>query len=221
MDLFTQPFFLQTARLAGNYIILQYGLDDPVIYDVTSNGEILVKSTKNGKVVFSRYQKEIYSISVQADANTDIYLYGDVTMVYFGQENYNIKSIVAYCDTLNMVNAATASTFFTKCDLTGSINVGNLIIGKMPNLAQLYIGECTKLNGIPVDSETTYSQIQDIICPANTEATAKSIASLINGTTDGTDRLVIVVGEETYADVIKEAATAKGWAYRHATKPIH
>ena len=219
MDLFTLPFFLQPAKVAGNYIKLHTGYrGDPTIYSVTTNGVFSVHSIKNGEAVVQKYQAyDEYSLSIQADANTDIYIYGDVTKIYFGNTSKNITSITAVCDTLVSVDASYQS--FIEVDLSKSVNVTALKLYYNGALERLYIGECTSLY---LTAQNIYTGISDIECAATIEATATAIATIINGSSSvGTGRIVKVFGDLTYADTIKTAADAKGWTYKHIAKPIH
>lgn len=217
MDLFTQPFFLQPAKVAGNYIKLHTDRSDPTIYSVTTNGVFSVHSIKNGEAVVQKYlDYDEYSLSIQADANTDIYIYGDVTKIYFSSNSTSITSITAVCDTLVSVDASYQS--FKEIDLNKSVNVTALKLYYNGSLERLYIGECTSLY---LTAANINSGISDIECAATIEATATAIAAMINHTSSGIgSRIVKVVGDLTYADTIKTAADAKGWTYKHITKPI-
>lgn len=219
MDLFTLPFFLQPAKVAGNYIKLHTEYTgDPTIYSVTTNGVFSVHSIKNGEAVVQKYQAyDEYSLSIQADANTDIYIYGDVTKIKFGNTDKNITSITAVCDTLVSVDASYQS--FKEVDLNKSINVTALKLYYNGSLERLYIGECTSLY---LTAQNIYKGISDIECAATVEATATAIATIINDSSSaGTGRIVKVFWDLTYADTIKTAADAKGWTYKHIAKPIH
>ena len=219
MDLFTLPFFLQPAKVAGNYIKLHTEYTgDPTIYSVTTNGVFSVHSIKNGEAVVQKYLAyDEYSLSIQADANTDIYIYGDVTKINFGNTDKNITSITAVCDTLVSVDASYQS--FKEVDLNKSVNVTALKLYYNSSLERLYIGECTSLY---LTAQTISTGISDIECAATIEATATAIATIINYSSSvGTGRIVKVFGDLTYADTIKTAADAKGWTYKHIAKPIH
>ena len=108
---------------------------------------------------------------------------------------------------------------FIEVDLSKSVNVTALKLYYNGALERLYIGECTSLY---LTAQTIYMGISDIECAATIEATATAIATIINGSSSvGTGRIVKVFGDLTYADTINTAADAKGWTYKHISKPIH
>ena len=93
------PAFLQAAGRAGKgtpvgKIILDTQFADPTISSISCTGDIKVSSIKNGAPLVETYTDlDGETLSIQADANTQIIISGDITGEFETGTNANYKKI--------------------------------------------------------------------------------------------------------------------------------
>ena len=97
----TSPIFLQQASNVGRvkgYLKLSFDSDDPILGDITGNGDITVTSIKNGEKISNTYSSpDALTISVQADAYSEIVLIGDIRT--FANNDYSDANL---CEASNL-----------------------------------------------------------------------------------------------------------------------
>lgn len=123
------PIFLQQASNVGRingYLKLSFDSDDPILGDITGNGDITVTSIKNGEEISNTYSSpDALTISVQADAYSEIVLTGDVRT--FVNNDYSDANL---CEASNLSSLSYLSLDNNESSL-------DLIIADCPVLAHI------------------------------------------------------------------------------------
>lgn len=111
---FTSPVWLQSASNVGgeNGIAIVTNTENPKIVSISADGDVTVKSVKNGEQVSAMYSNlDQTQITIQADLGSIIKIVGDVTKIVFNEYNpaqpnyFHIESIdVSKCETLRYID---------------------------------------------------------------------------------------------------------------------
>lgn len=125
----TSPIFLQQAGNVGrkkSYLKLSFDSDDPILGDITGNGDITVTSIKNGEEISNTYSSpDALTISVQADAYSEIVLIGDIRT--FANNDYSDANL---CEASNLSSLSSLSVDNNESSL-------NLIVADCPVLTYI------------------------------------------------------------------------------------
>ena len=233
------PEFLQAAGRAGktqkNILSFIAGDEDMVIYIIAGNGEITINTTKNGEVTTDTLidPEAVYVLS--NDANTLVTIIGDVTKLYFYNEDVddeipvNISNLdvtkckslielqVEWCQNLTSLDLSknSALNYF---DCSYSIALQSLELSNNTLLSTLYCGDCDNLNLLDLSTCTVLSTANFYNCkaitlikyPATNQDISTKIAAVITNAT-ATDGTVYTDSQSAYYSTIADAATAKGW----------
>ena len=184
----TSPIFLQQAGRAGKTpfagIKVLFPYANPIIGNVSGNGDITITSVKNGEKISNTYSDPSnLTVSVQADANTWVVITGEIQS--FNCSNYYVEKIIAYN------NTALTSLYCYNC----------------PGLTALDLSTNTALTSL-----NCYNcpAIDSIKYGAENEDVATSIADLItaNAALKGT---VYTDSNGEFYSTIADEATSAGW----------
>lgn len=205
------PMFLQSAGRAGkeqnNKIILKFTNDNPILAEVNCDGEIKVESTKSGQRIVATYSNlEDSTVSIQADANTEIKITGNVNgLAIFGEGN----------------TQDLASYDFSRCYSLILLDMEDLGINefdatRIPSIERLSLLNCADLEKIILPNSLVYfsatgsESLKEIKYAATNEDVSTAIADAITNAT-AADGTVDTDSEGAYYSTIADAATAKGW----------
>ena len=129
--------------------------DDPFIQALSCNGTITIESTKDGETVTETYNNlKDTLVEIQADADTEISIYGYVTDLYFtaydeDAEDYDGFMSLSSLDTTGTNVLKTLSVDYNsgleELDVTHNTNLQTLICGDMENLTDIDVSKNTKL----------------------------------------------------------------------------
>ena len=161
------PAFLQSAGRAGkgkNEIKFISGDADLSIYQVSCDGDITIKTIKNGSAVTSTYSNlSDESVELSCDANTQVSIIGSATKIVFynwdddTEEPINISSLnVTKCKTL------------TYLDISWCQNLTSIDVSENTALTQLYCRNCIGLTALNLSKNTTLTILSCDDCYALT-----------------------------------------------------
>lgn len=162
------PAFLQAACAKAqskvNVIMLNGVMQDPIINSLTCVGEITIESVKNGEPVTETYSDlTTAQVSIQADADSDVVIKGDVTVVEIGEqaEGY-IKDLVCAKQYVLRTNALTHIGYISGTAADGDTSsVEDIDASGCENLEYIACPGCTEMTVLNL---TGCSHLEDLIC---------------------------------------------------------
>ena len=138
----------------GNMLVFGTRSNNPNIYRISCNGKIKVKSVLNGNVVVRNYENlNNSSLSIQADANSEIKIYGDVTKLHlFNHDMGSGFSGATYIDLSNITSII---------ELDCNENPHLQYINFCPNttLTTLNCLNCTGIQSLDVSANTALTSL--------------------------------------------------------------
>ena len=174
---FMQAACAKAKQEAENIISIISTIADPSIYQFSCQGEIKVQSIKNGAPVEQTYTDlSSANLSIQADAETEIKILGNVTdfspaAQYQGwgyADTLLAKSIVFNCDTLQTIKVSGKSSY----DAVSTVE--NMIFVNCTALQTLYCSGCTGLTSLDLAANTA---LQTLDCHNCTGFTSLDLAA--------------------------------------------
>ena len=212
----TSAAFAQAAGVKKQINMLSFvsGDEDLSIWQVSCDGEIVVKTIKGGEekeVIYTDLAET--TVALENDANTKVEIIGNVTKIKFYDADsddgdpINISSLnVKKCKTLTYLQCSyctglssldiSANTALTEFNCSYCTGLSSLDISANTALTYFYCNNCTGLSSISYPA--TNSDVSTAVAGAITAATAD----------DGT---VYTDSQGAYYSTIADAATAKGW----------
>lgn len=220
----------------GNMIVFKESIADPILYQLSCTGTITIQSIKNGEVVKQTYTDlNNTQVSIQADANTNITIFGDVTNFH------NAHSIGGYIGS-NYVTELdiTKCLSLTKLGIEGCADLQSIDTSLNSNLTSITIFACSNIQSINVSSNFNLqsanfsgniilqivdlsknaalaslnlnydSNLTTLYYPATNDTVSTAIAGAITAAT-AADGTVYTDSAGAYYSTIADAATAKGW----------
>ena len=213
--------------------------DDPFVQALSCNGTITIESTKDGETVTETYNNlKDTLVEIQADADTEILIYGYVTDLYFTayseeDEDYSGFTDLSSLDLseTNVLKALSVdyNSVLEELDVTHNTNLQTLICGDMENLTGIDVSKNTKLTylycaycegitelNLAANTALQYlncnscTSLSDISYPATNSDVSTAIAGAITNAT-AADGTVYTDSAGAYYSIIATAATAKGW----------
>lgn len=227
----TNPIFLQAAsNISRSFsgVKLQYNIADPEINSVTGSGDVTVRSIKDGRVI-----KEVYTnpssttISVEADAYTEIIITGSVTeinedstntLISVYAQNSTLTSLILEGSTspqeVTLINNTTLASVSAvdcssvlKAKISSNTAAPTLDFGNCQKLRELDLGECESVTSLIVMNNQKISEIK---FRATAQTPSTNIANAITAATSTTGT-VYLNSADPYYSTVADAATAKGW----------
>ena len=205
------PAFLQAAGRAGkskfNGLILMSNADDPSISSVSCDGEMTVKTTKNGVEHIDTYSDlEGETLAISADKNTEIYISGNLIGNWEIGRNANFVSIKC------------TNTALTELNCNSCYALQELDLSANAALTELYCYGCNALQKLNLSTNTTLTQLSCTNCfkintiyyPATNGSVSSAIAGAISNS-EADDGTVYTDSQGAEYSTIATAATAKGW----------
>ena len=150
-----------------NIISIMSTIADPSIYQLSCQGEIKVQSIKNGAQVEQTYTDlSSANLSIQADAETEIKILGNVTdfspaAQYQGwgyADTLLAKSIVFNCETLQTIKVSGKSSY------DAASTVESIIFINCTALQTLQCSDCTGLTSLDLSANTALQTLNYSHC---------------------------------------------------------
>ena len=179
--------FINAAGRGGkkieNLIRFQESVADPEIYRLSCSGTITVESTKNGESVTATYTDlNNAAVSIQADANTDITIKGNVTSVSPRNPGpgtgKDITKFYAQGDSITDLSLGSQTQMesfdIKKCPAITSLSIGNtgiteLDLSKNVALTQLDCSSCAVLTELDLSKNVALTQLTCSSCAVLTK----------------------------------------------------
>ena len=193
--------------------------DDPFVQSLTCKGTITIKSIKDGNPVVETYSNLTDTlVNIQADADTEITITGNVIKLDFAVYNddpdvndyegcFDISTVevsecgklkslaVPYCENITELNLA-ANTALQTLNCYGCTSITELNLAANTALQTLDCYGCTSVSNISY--------------PATNGNVSTAIAGAIKNATSS-DGTVYTDSAAAHYSTIADAATAKGW----------
>ena len=214
--------------------------NDPFVQSLTCKGTITIESIKDGNPVVETYSNLTDTlVNIQADANTEITITGNVIKLDFAVYNddpdvddyegcFNISTVevsecrilkslaVPYCKNITELNLA-ANTALQYLDC-GSTSITELNLAANTALQTLNCNGCTSITGLNLAANTALqtlycngcTSVSNISYPATNSSVSTAIAGAITKATSS-DGTVYTDSAAAHYSTIADAATAKGW----------
>ena len=213
--------------------------DDPFIKALSCNGTIQIESRKNGAEITETYTNlKDTLVEIQADADTEISIYGYVTDLYFTAYDEDVEDYDGFMSLssldlsgTNVLKALSVdyNSGLDELNVTHNTNLQTLICGDMENitgidvsknteLTYLYCAYCEGITELNLAANTALqyldcnncTSLSNISYPATNGDVSTSIAGAITDA-DAADGTVYTDSAADYYSTIADAATAKGW----------
>ena len=163
--------FLQAAcakkAQEGNIIRLIGVKEDPIIHELSCSGEITVESVKNGEAVIQTYSDlSSTQVSIQADADTEVVIKGDVTTIVGGQyqgwgyvDGVMAKQLVFHNSAITSI-----SGFSGKDNADGTSLIESMDVTGCTALTSLNCVSCTGLTALDLSTNTALTSLNCSYC---------------------------------------------------------
>ena len=171
--------FMQSAShinrgIKGNYISFGIGAANPTLI-ISCTGSIVVQSIYNGTKITETYSDLNEAVlAIQADANTDVVIIGDVTEFNnFKQypRYYDFKSLdVTHCLTLSILGVISCAGL-TSLDVSANTALTSLNCSGCSGITALDLSACTELTSLNCEQ----TNITALDLSANTKLTSLSV----------------------------------------------
>ena len=173
------PAFLQAASnisrgIKGNYIRLLSNAQDPTITDLSCGEKFIIQSVKNGQKLIVEYSAQSHrSIQVSADANTDIFVIGNIIDIHIANQ---------------FIEMSINCTTLLSLDCSGWSNFNSDILMEAPSITHLNTYNCTGLTSLDLSHNTALTSLDVSNCTGltsldlshNTALTSLNIESCEN-----------------------------------------
>ena len=174
---FAQAACAKKAQEVGNIIRLIGVKEDPIIDQLYCSGEITVESIKNGEAVIQTYSDlSSTQVSIQADANTEVVIKGDVTAIVGGQYQGwgHVDSVMAKQLVFHNNAITSISGFSGKDNPDGTSIVESLDVIGCTALTSLKCYGCTGLTALDLSTNTALTSLR---CHGCTGLTALDLST--------------------------------------------
>ena len=179
------------GKKAGNYLMFSHGSADPTI-TISCVGDISVESTKDGGTIIESYSNlNSTAVSVRADANTQVMIKGDVTLVS-GYGDFNSFSINPdnVLQTFFMVGSTVDKLNFSGSKSLKSITISSTTLTTLScrncsALTTLTCSGCSALTSLDVAGLTALTSLTCSGCSALTTLTCNGCSALTTLTCSG------------------------------------
>ena len=142
---FAKAASAHVQKLPENYIIIKATSIDPILKSITCHGDVVVISTKNGSQLKESYRDlDNVQLSIQADADTNVIIYGDITQ-------FVVKQYGQGCSDLTEINTSHAPNL-TKLICDGNNNITSLDVSNNNKLTSLSVEWCRGLSSIDLQN---------------------------------------------------------------------
>ena len=210
----------------GNTTVVRFSVADPTI-SLACTGDIIIRSTKAGQPVVATYSDlPLTNVSIQADANTDITIIGDVTGLglnytdvnYYWSNNTALLEIgCASCMDLTSLDVS-GNTALQRLGCDTCTGLTMLDLSANTELLQLNCQDCSGLTTLDLSTNTVLTELYCSTCtglttikyPATNNDVSAEIASAITNAT-AADGTVYTDSAADYYSTIATAANNKGW----------